>query len=49
MNAFMLGRMRHLDLLALWHQLNPNSRHRDALAVAQLTTGHLVRAVLGPA
>jgi hypothetical protein len=23
MTPFTLGRMRHLDLLALWHQLNP--------------------------
>ena len=24
-SVFALGRMRHLDLLALWHQLNPDN------------------------
>ena len=47
MTAFTLGRMRHPGLLALWHQLHPDSRQRDQAVIARLTTGHLVRAILG--
>jgi hypothetical protein len=33
MTPFTLGRMRHLDLLALWHRLNPDAhqKHQDLL------------------
>jgi len=34
--VFDLGRMRHLDLLAMWHYRNPDSHLYDALRVARL-------------
>jgi hypothetical protein len=45
-SVFQLGRMRHLDLLALWHQLHPDSHQRDALAVARLSAGQLATTIL---
>ena len=47
MTVFDLGRMRHLDLLALWHQLNPDSHDHRGVHAARMTTGQLVAAVLG--
>lgn len=46
MSAFALGRMRHLDLLALWHRLNPGAGTHTGLTVARLSTSQLVREVL---
>ena len=51
MSAFTLGRMRHLDLLALWHQLHPDNHHggQHCLA-ARLSKESLAAAILnGPA
>jgi hypothetical protein len=41
MTAFTLARMRHLDLLALWHQLHPDAHQRDTLRVARMTKDQL--------
>lgn len=46
MSALSLGRMRHLDLLAMWHRLNPHAGTHAGLTVARLTTSQLVREVL---
>ena len=49
-SVFDLGRMRHLDLLALWFTLHPQeSRGNTADPVGRLTTGHLVKAILAGA
>jgi hypothetical protein len=45
-SVFQLGRMRHLDLLALWHQLNPDSHLDRTLAAAGLSKERLVAAIL---
>ena len=46
MTAFQLGRMRHLDLLAVWHRLHPNSRTRDQVVIARLSKDNLAAAIL---
>jgi hypothetical protein len=48
-NAFTLGRMRHLDLLALWHQRNPDSHDRHVLVIARLSKENLIAQILSPA
>jgi len=47
MTAFALGRMRHLDLLALWHRLHPDSRERHVLVIAALSKDTLAALILG--
>lgn len=49
MTVFDMGRMRHLDLLALYHELNPNSRPHAQLDIGRLSTGCLVNAILASA
>ena len=44
MTAFDLGRMRHLDLLALWHALHPDA-HKDN-TIARLSKECLAAAIL---
>jgi hypothetical protein len=46
MTVFQLARMRHLDLLALWHRLNPDSHLHDALRIAALSKDCLAAAIL---
>jgi len=49
MTVFDLGRMRHLDLLALWHLLHPDGHHGltgDLMATA--SKENLVAAILRP-
>jgi len=47
MTAFQLGRMRHLDLLALWHQLNPDSHDHWKRTIAALSKDNLAALILG--
>jgi len=49
MTRFELGRMRHLDLLALWHAAHPDSHQRDALRVAALSKENLISQLISPA
>ena len=49
MNAFTLGRMRHLDLLALWHQLNPDMHEHQCRWAAQLSKEQIARLILSTA
>ena len=44
--VFDLGRMRHLDLLALWHRLNPDLHEQYGKQAAQMTTGQIVASIL---
>lgn len=46
-SVFQLGRMRHLDLLALWHQLHPDLHDQHGTMAARMTTGQLAAAILG--
>lgn len=48
-SPFVLGRMRHLDLLALWHYLNPDLHEQRGVQAGRMTTGQLVRAILASA
>jgi hypothetical protein len=48
MTVFHLGRMRHLDLLAVWHRLNPGGREQQTLRVARLCKENLIAAILSP-
>ena len=46
-SPFQLGRMRHLDLLALWHQLHPDNHHGDQYAaIARLSKECIAAAIL---
>jgi len=45
-SAFDLGRMRHLDLLALWHLLNPDSHDHWKLKIARLSKDNLAALIL---
>jgi len=48
-NVFQLGRMRHLDLLALWCQLHPNAPEgsdRTSFRLATASKERLVTAIL---
>jgi hypothetical protein len=46
-SVFQLGRMRHLDLLALWHELNPgNAYSHGECLIAGVSKEHLVAAIL---
>lgn len=49
MTPFTLGRMRHLDLLAVWHQAHPNSRERNQRVVAGLAKDALAALILAGA
>lgn len=44
-DVFALGRMRHLDLLALWCYLNPDGHERDQQVLARLSKERLVAAI----
>ena len=44
-DMFALGRMRHLDLLALWHELNPGDE-RDLTVIGQLSKERLIAVIL---
>ena len=44
-SVFTLGRMRHLDLLALWLQLNPDNQEVRSLPMGRVSTGVLVKAI----
>ena len=46
MSAFTLGRMRHLELLAIWHLLNPDGHQRHQLTVARLSKENLIGQIL---
>lgn len=47
MTAFALGRMRHLDLLALWHRLNPDGHHgTESDRAARMSKENLAAAIL---
>ena len=46
MTPFELGRMPHLDLLALWHELNPDLHEQRGVQAGAMTTGCLVAAIL---
>lgn len=48
MTAFALGRMRHIDLLALWHEANPGARDRTGYRVARMTKEGLISHILSP-
>ena len=42
MNVFQLGRMRHLDLLALYFQLNPGTEDKHAgLRIGRVPPAHM--------
>ena len=45
MSVFQLGRMRHLDLLAMWHRLNPDGHEGTGIRLAQASIGILVKAI----
>jgi hypothetical protein len=47
MSVFALGRMRHLDLLAMWHQRNPDSHESGAHLAAGMSKDRLA-ATLAP-
>jgi hypothetical protein len=48
MSVFQLGRMRHLDLLALWHRLHPDGHHgTDGDKAARMSKDGLAAAILG--
>jgi hypothetical protein len=40
-SVFQLGRMRHLDLLTLWCQLNPDGHMRDPGLIGRLSKDRL--------
>lgn len=40
------GRMRHLDLLALWHQLNPDGHERSQMPVGRMSKDWLASAII---
>ena len=44
-SVFDLGRMRHLDLLAIWHQLHPVGQEHDGLQAARMSKDWLVTAI----
>ena len=46
MNAFTLGRMRHLDLLALWHARNPDMHEHYQRQIARLSKDNLAALIL---
>ena len=46
-SVFALGRMRHLDLLALWLQLHPDNQQDRATWMATLSKERLAAAILG--
>jgi len=48
-SAFDLGRMRHLDLLALWHARNPDSHEHYQRGIARLSKENLIARILNPA
>jgi len=49
MTVFGLGRMRHLDLLALWHEANPDSHQRYSTVIAALSKENLISQLISPA
>ena len=46
-SVFQLARMRHLDLLAMWHQLNPDLHEHWGRDMARLSHDCLAAAILG--
>ena len=44
-DVFALGRMRHLDLLALYHQVNPGDG-RDLTVLGRLSKERLIAAII---
>jgi hypothetical protein len=46
MTAHALGRMRHLDLLALWHRLNPDMHEHAQREIGRLSHDCLAAAIL---
>jgi hypothetical protein len=47
-SVFQLGRMRHLDLLAMWHQLHPDSHEHWKLKIARLSKDNLAALTTPP-
>ena len=46
-SVFQLARMRRLDLLAIWHRLNPDGHHgADGDLAARMSKDWLVTAIL---
>ena len=45
-SVFQLARMRRLDLLALWHQLNPDLHEHWGRDMARLSADRLAAAIL---
>jgi hypothetical protein len=41
-SVFQLGRMRHLDLLALWHWCHPDSKQYAQLQIGRLSRERLI-------
>lgn len=51
-SVFQLGRMRHVDLLALWFQLHPSASHgrgHEDARIAAMATSQLAAAILNGA
>lgn len=48
MSPFALGRMRHLDLLAMWHQRHPDLGESGARFAAGMSKDRLAAALLTP-
>ena len=44
--VFQLARMRRLDLLALWHMLNPDGHERDGQVAGRMSSDWLATAIL---
>lgn len=49
MSAFHLGRMRHLDLLALYHRLHPDGHENFAQYAARMSKDRLAATLASPA
>lgn len=45
-SPFALGRMRHLDLLTIWHQLHPDSHEHDSRLIAGTSKETIAAAIL---
>jgi len=46
MSVFDLGRLRHLDLLAAYFELNPDGHKHNDLVMGAASTGTLVKAIV---
>jgi len=46
MTVFDLGRLRHLDLLAAYFELNPDGHKHNDLVMGAASTGTLVKAIV---